>query len=59
MRFQKNTYICSVIKKTIIMESNYRITVIFDRDVIREKFATKEDAKNAIVVLKNCSQTNI
>lgn len=34
------------------MESNYRITVIFDRDVLREEFATKENAKNAIVVLK-------
>lgn len=34
------------------MESNYRITVIFDKDVIREEFATKENAKNAIVILK-------
>jgi hypothetical protein len=34
------------------MESNYRITVIFDRDVLREEFATKENAKNAIVILK-------
>lgn len=34
------------------MESNYRITVIFDRDVLREEFATKEKAKNAIVILK-------
>ena len=34
------------------MESNYRITVIFNRDVLRVEFATKENAKNAIVILK-------
>lgn len=34
------------------MESNYRITVIFKNDVLREEFATKENAKSAITVLK-------
>jgi hypothetical protein len=34
------------------MESNYRITVIFKDEVIREEFATKEVAKKAIEELK-------
>lgn len=34
------------------MESNYRITVIFEDEVIRVKFATKEVAKKAIEELK-------
>lgn len=34
------------------MESNYRITVIFKDEVIREEFATKEVAKKTIEELK-------
>lgn len=34
------------------MESNYRITVIFKDEVIRENFATREVAKKVIEELK-------
>ena len=34
------------------MESNYRITVIFKDEVIREEFATKEIAKMEVEILK-------
>lgn len=52
MRFQKKYVYLQCNQKTIIMESNYRITVILKEDVLREEFATKEIAKGAIVVLQ-------